>query len=83
MRPTRSARCLLATFALLGALPLSAAEFRDDFSNPASGWPHGAATRDTDLGFAVYTDSGHAIHILRKVFLRVSTKLDWLILKLH
>jgi multidrug resistance efflux pump len=32
---------------------------------------------------AVYTDSGHAIHILRKVFLRVGTKLDWLILKLH
>lgn len=32
---------------------------------------------------AIYTDSGHAIHILRKVFLRVSTKLDWLILKLH
>lgn len=58
MRPARSARCLLATIALLGALPLYAAEFRDDFSNPASGWPHGAATRDTDLGFAVYTDSG-------------------------
>ncbi len=32
---------------------------------------------------AVYTDSGHMIHILRKVFLRVSAKLDWLILKLH
>lgn len=32
---------------------------------------------------AVYTDSGHIIHILRKVFLRVSAKLDWLILKLH
>jgi len=23
------------------------------------------------------------IHILRKVFLRVSSKLDWLVLKLH
>lgn len=32
---------------------------------------------------AVYTDSGHAIHILRKILLRVSAKLDWLILKLH
>ena len=32
---------------------------------------------------AIYTDSGKAIHILRKVFLRVGTKLDWLILKLH
>lgn len=32
---------------------------------------------------AIYTDSGHAIHILRKVIMRVGTKLDWLILKLH
>lgn len=32
---------------------------------------------------AVYTDSGEAIHILRKVILRVGTKIDWLILKLH
>lgn len=32
---------------------------------------------------AVYTDSGEMIQILRKVFLRISTKLDWLILKLH
>jgi hypothetical protein len=32
---------------------------------------------------AVYTDSGHAIQILRKVLLRVAAKLDWLILKLH
>jgi hypothetical protein len=32
---------------------------------------------------AVYTNTHRAIHILRKVFLRVSTKLDWLILKLH
>jgi multidrug resistance efflux pump len=32
---------------------------------------------------AVYTNSGHAIHILRKVFMRVGAKLDWLILKLH
>jgi multidrug resistance efflux pump len=32
---------------------------------------------------AVFTDSGHAIHILRKVIVRVGAKLDWLILKLH
>ncbi len=32
---------------------------------------------------AVYTHSGEMIHIIRKVFLRVSTKLDWMILKLH
>ncbi len=32
---------------------------------------------------AVYTDSGEMIHIIRKVILRVGTKLDWLILKLH
>ncbi len=32
---------------------------------------------------AVYTDSGHAIQILRKILVRVSSKLDWLILKLH
>jgi hypothetical protein len=32
---------------------------------------------------AIYTDSGHMIHILRKIILRVGAKLDWLILKLH
>jgi multidrug resistance efflux pump len=32
---------------------------------------------------AVFTDSGHAIHILRKVLVRVGAKIDWLILKLH
>lgn len=32
---------------------------------------------------AVYTDSGRAIQILRKVIVRISAKLDWLILKLH
>jgi len=32
---------------------------------------------------AVYTNGGKAIHILRKVFMRVGAKLDWLILKLH
>jgi multidrug resistance efflux pump len=32
---------------------------------------------------AVYTESGKAVHIIRKVMLRISTKIDWLILKLH
>ncbi|MFZ5876578.1 MAG: HlyD family secretion protein [Nitrospirota bacterium] len=32
---------------------------------------------------AIYTNSGHIIHIIRKVILRVGTKMDWLILKLH
>jgi multidrug resistance efflux pump len=34
-------------------------------------------------GGAIYTQKGKIIHIVRKVFVRVSTKLDWLILKLH
>ena len=32
---------------------------------------------------AVFTDSGHEIQIVRKILVRVSAKLDWLILKLH
>jgi len=32
---------------------------------------------------AIYTHSGHPIHIIRKVIVRVGAKLDWLILKLH
>ncbi len=32
---------------------------------------------------AIYTDSGHFLHVIRKIILRVSAKLDWLILKLH
>lgn len=50
----------LAASLLLFALPSAhAAEvLRDDFSDPASGWPDMAATRDGDLGFAVYTDGG-------------------------
>jgi multidrug resistance efflux pump len=32
---------------------------------------------------AIYTDSGAMLHILRKVILRVGSKVDWLILKLH
>ena len=48
---------LLALGAL--AMPALAAELvRDNFSDSASGWQNKAATRDSDLGFAVYTDSG-------------------------
>ena len=32
---------------------------------------------------AIFTESGEMIHIIRKVILRVGTKMDWLILKLH
>jgi multidrug resistance efflux pump len=32
---------------------------------------------------AIYTESGQMVHIIRKVILRVGTKIDWLILKLH
>ncbi|HSC81039.1 MAG TPA: biotin/lipoyl-binding protein [Chitinolyticbacter sp.] len=32
---------------------------------------------------AIYTEHGQMVHILRKVFLRVSTKINYLVLKLH
>ena len=32
---------------------------------------------------AIYTEHGKIIHIIRKVFLRVSAKLDWFVFKLH
>lgn len=32
---------------------------------------------------AIYTERGSLIHIIRKVIIRVGTKLDWLVLKLH
>ncbi|WP_257386253.1 hypothetical protein [Tahibacter caeni] len=49
----------LAILLALGAAPAAAADLvRDDFSDPASGWQDKAATRSSDLGFAVYTDSG-------------------------
>lgn len=32
---------------------------------------------------AIYTEKGTAVHIMRKVFLRVSTKMDWFVFKLH
>lgn len=49
------------------------------------------APKDRDLflaagargGGAIYTEHGKIIHIIRKVFLRVSAKLDWFVFKLH
>jgi multidrug resistance efflux pump len=49
------------------------------------------APKDRDLflaagargGGAIYTEHGKMIHIVRKVFLRVSAKLDWFVWKLH
>lgn len=32
---------------------------------------------------AIYTDKGHVIHIIRKIMVRISTKLDWVVPKLH
>ena len=32
---------------------------------------------------AIYTHSLHLIHLIRNVIIRVSTKLDWLIIKQH
>jgi multidrug resistance efflux pump len=34
-------------------------------------------------GGAIYTEQGKIIHIVRKVFLRISAKLDWFVWKLH
>ncbi len=49
------------------------------------------APKDRDLflaagargGGAIYTEHGKIIHIIRKVFLRLSAKLDWFVWKLH
>jgi len=32
---------------------------------------------------AIYTEHGKFLHIIRKVFVRVSAKLDWFVAKLH
>ena len=32
---------------------------------------------------AIYTEHGKILHIIRKVFVRVSTKMDWFVFKLH
>lgn len=51
----------LATLLLLLSQSAAASErtvLRDDFSDAASGWMNRAATRASDAGFAVYTDTG-------------------------
>jgi multidrug resistance efflux pump len=77
-----------------GQLPIG---FMSNVAGAAPIPPNSLAVRlikdryDTDLflaagaqgNAAVYTDSGEMVHILRKVIIRVGTKLDWLILKLH
>jgi hypothetical protein len=52
---------------------LTVSERDKDLFLPAGAIGHGA----------IYTEHGEAIQILRKVFLRVGAKLDYLILKLH
>jgi multidrug resistance efflux pump len=34
-------------------------------------------------GGAIFTEHGKMIHIVRKVFVRVSAKMDWFVFKLH
>lgn len=53
-----SIRALVLACALVAPATQAGVVLRDDFSNPATGWPNHAATRDSDLGFAVYTDTG-------------------------
>lgn len=56
IRPLCAAAVLtgLSTWATAGAQLV----LRDDFSDASSGWMHRAATRSSDAGFAVYTDTG-------------------------
>ncbi len=49
---------VLLALGAFGTPALAAELVRDNFSDSASGWQNKAATRDSDLGFAVYTDSG-------------------------
>jgi len=48
-------------------------------------WPRRVTTAEVRwLGLLAWVPHGlHPVHILRKVILRVGTKMDWLILKLH
>jgi multidrug resistance efflux pump len=72
-----------------GQLPI--AGMIPDEHAPPNRFPVRLLPEDPDLflaagargGGAIYTQSGHMFHILRKVLLRVSTKFDWFILKLH
>jgi len=72
-----------------GQLPI-AGMIPDDPSGPAR-FPVRLIPDDDELFLAagargsgaIYTHSGHMFHVLRKVLLRVGTKMDWFILKLH
>lgn len=55
---TVSRRLAAVLIAFCTAPAFAAPVFSDDFSRATSGWPNMQATRDSDLGFAVYTDSG-------------------------
>lgn len=97
MYPGRIVKCKVDSImwaTAQGQLPIGGAS---TFAGVAPIPPHSLAVRllkdryDTNLFLAsgamgvgaVYTDSGAAIHIVRKVIMRVGTKVDWLILKLH
>ena len=57
-------------------------------ASPCGCW---SASKDKDLFLAagarghgaIYTERGKFLHIIRKVFVRVSAKLDWFVAKLH
>lgn len=55
---TSPLRFLALALAIAAPATQAGVVLRDDFSNPATGWPNHAAARDSDLGFAVYTDTG-------------------------
>jgi len=97
MYPGRIIKCKVESImwaTAAGQLPIG---FQSNMAGVAPIPPNSLAVRllkdkkDADLFMAsgaagagaVYTDEGVAIHILRKILIRVSAKLDWLILKLH
>ena len=46
-------------------------------------WKHDVLPAGSVGAGAIYTNHGRMIHIIRKVFLRVTTKINYLVLKLH
>ena len=97
MRPGRIVKCTVDSImwaTAQGQLPIGSMNMN---AGVAPIPPYGLAVRllpegkDKDIFLAagargagaIYTDGGKMLHIIRKVFLRVSAKLDWLILKLH
>ena len=57
-RSLRAGLLLGLTLLTCGSVQAAGIVLRDDFSDTGSGWPNVAASHHTDLGFAVYTDSG-------------------------